>query len=173
MNAQERELYNSYCELFVSHYQKLTAFAYRRLLSWSDAQDVVQDVFLGMWQRRERMYAGCLKSYVYKAVISYSNQVHRIGGYNRKRRAEYEEFLLSRPIEYNIHAKEVRNLLAQAIEYLPPAQQKVVVLFYLKGEKQKDIAVKLGISYNVVKQQSSQAVKRMKVELKSRDIYLQ
>ena len=165
MTQKERDLYNSYCDLFETHYKKLTAFAYSRGLSWDDAEDVVQDVFLGMWKRRDKMYDGYLRNYVYKAVVSYANQVHRIGKYRQGKQDDYETFVMYSPPENEEREKEIRELLANAIECLPPAQQKIVVLFYLKGKRQRDIATMLGLSYNTVKNQASKGIKRIKEEL--------
>jgi RNA polymerase sigma factor (sigma-70 family) len=165
MNNRDRDIYNMYCDLFTTHYMNLTSFAYSRVLSWADAQDIVQDVFLGVWSRRERLYEGNLRSYVYKAVIDRVRQVHITGKYRAAKHSKYEDFVMYQPAEYNTHAKEVRELLAKAIECLPPSQQRVVILYYLKGEKQKDIAIKLGYSYQVVKTYASNGVKRMREEI--------
>lgn len=168
MNGKDRLLYNTYCELFITYHERLTAFAYSRILSWRDAQDIVQDVFMGIWQRRDKMYEGNLKPYVYKAVADRVNQVHKIGKYRAKQHQRYEDFIMYTPVEYNTHAKEVRDLLAKAIDCLPPVQQKVVVLYYLKGEKQKDIATHLGYSYQVVKNEASRGVSKLRTELQQK-----
>lgn len=128
------------------------------------AQDILQDVFLKIWLKRE---AGELidnfSSYLFRAA---RNQA--INGFKRNGRTALLIAELSREsagtvdTDHPILARELKLLLRRAIDSLPTQQRKVFELSRNEGFKYEEIAEQLGISTSTVRNHMIQALKKIR-----------
>jgi RNA polymerase sigma-70 factor, ECF subfamily len=133
------------------------------------AEEIVQDVFIAIWEaRNELIIQSSLESYLF---ISIKN---RSISYLRKKikSIETEEISQSEDIPDNtiqdthIEYNELKTELKRAIESLP---ERCKIIFYLSrnsGLTYKQIASELGISPESVKTQIAIALNRLKIQLK-------
>lgn len=128
------------------------------------AQDILQDVFLKIWQKREDCQSiDNFSSYLFRAA---RNQA--LNGFKRNGRACLLLAELSRePVatidtDNPIFAKELKILLRRAIDSLPAQQRKVFELSRNEGFKYEEIAEKLGISTSTVRNHMIQALKKIR-----------
>ena len=117
----------------------------------TSAEEVVQDVFIALWQNRETVTEvtqidsylfGILKHKVfdrYKQIVK-----NRVIAY-------VEKDLDHDPINEWYDAKELKDLLSGILEKMPKMQREVFRLSKLEGFKREEIAEKLNISPNTVK----------------------
>jgi len=60
-----------YEKLFMIHYKTLTLTAYRLLNDANASEDIVQDVFCTLWEKKEQLQiTTSLKSYLFRMVIN-------------------------------------------------------------------------------------------------------
>jgi RNA polymerase sigma-70 factor (family 1) len=117
------------------------------------AEEIVQEVFLRVWQKRKDL-----------GEISYINSFIKTIAYNlmvdqfRKSILEKDykkqlarEISLVEDTDHRIRSDESVRLLQAAIATLPPRQKQVYELARIKGLSQEEIAVLLSISRNTVK----------------------
>ncbi|MBN1188017.1 MAG: RNA polymerase sigma-70 factor [Bacteroidales bacterium] len=156
--------------VFDSYYPALCSFASNIILDFTFAEDLVQEVFLNLWEKPENLkneYA--LKTYLYNAV---KNKCLNYLEHSRvvKRHNEYTQNELNNTSEINnlIIEEETYRLIYNAINELP-AQCKNVLMLSINGLKNSEIAKELNISENTVKTQKKIAYKQLKIKLK--DIY--
>lgn len=153
-------------ELF-SH--KLFSFVFRILKDEAEADDVVQEVFVKIWESREKLddYK-LLNSYIF--TIAYNNSIDLI----RKKinNSKYLEHLkisatinfipaTVSQIEYNELVHEVEKLVAN----LPERQKQVYLLHREEGLTYPEIAERLGISKNTVENHMVKALKYLRHNL--------
>lgn len=119
------------------------------------AEEIVQDVFMKVWEKRSQM-----------SEISFFNSwirtVARNTCSNHLRSLAIEKLALHEyALKTNIapispdacfEIKEYKQFLEAAIQQLPPQQRKVYLMSRRQGMKQEDIATKLNISYYTVKE---------------------
>ena len=137
----------------------LLRMAIRYLEDSDEAEDVVQDAFVYLWENRRRInIKTSLKSYLYQSVRHGALKVIRSQTLEQRHISRLTEF-----IEYleqsEFSEEELSGLqkVEQAIEELP-SQCKSVFLMSLVDEKSyKQIADELGISLNTVKTHISKA----------------
>lgn len=150
--------------LFFAHKDKLYSFLFHLTGSGALAQDVLQDVFLKIWLKREDCASiANFSSYLFRAA---RNQA--INGLKRNGRT----FLLIAELsqepantvdtENPILARELKMLLRRAIDSLPTQQRKVFELSRNEGFKYEEIAEKLGISTSTVRNHMIQALKKIR-----------
>jgi RNA polymerase sigma-70 factor (family 1) len=150
--------------LFSAHKDKLYSFLLHLTGSASMAQDILQDVFLRIWLKREEATSiDNFSSYLFRAA---RNQA--INGFKRNSRAGLLIAELSREsgstvdTDDPILARELKVLLGKAINSLPVQQRKVFELSRNEGFKYEEIAEKLGISTSTVRNHMIQALKKIR-----------
>ncbi|MFV0593928.1 MAG: RNA polymerase sigma factor [Draconibacterium sp.] len=157
-------IYNIYCE-------KLHQFVLRYLKQEEDAEGIVQEVFIKIWESRKKIdtYLS-FESFLF--TIAYNSTISLL----RKRLSESKsrEYLKSvqkienassviDEMEYNELRERVQHLLQQ----LSPRQRQVYILSREEGYTHKEIAQQLDISENTVKNHLVSAIKFLKSNIGS------
>lgn len=157
----------SFEAIFKTHFVNLCHFAYRYVNDRDTAQEVVQDVFITMWKKRESINAGKpVKTYLYTAVknrcLNYLRDTKKFRSYQLDVETELEIPVEDRDM---IEASEIQNRINQALDKLPPKCREVFELSRFEELKYKAISETLGISIKTVEVQMSKALKIMREEL--------
>jgi RNA polymerase sigma-70 factor, ECF subfamily len=157
-------------ELFFRKYNiRLCAFANKFLDDPQIAQEVVQDVFIRIWENREDIDPeNSLKSYVFKHVQNLClNKLRR-----RKVESRFTEVYKLVYIQHSefsadesLLAKELEAHIVHSIKKLPSECRKIFELSRHEGLKYKEIAEALNISVKTVEAQMSKALKSLRLEL--------
>ena len=156
--------------LFRSHYAGLVAFAARVTGNTGEAEDLVQDVFLGLWRRRGELPGDdAIRPYLYRAVHNRALNVVR----NRRAAdalAEREMIEAQREshtsvAEADLEAEELARLVQSAIARLSERCRMVFLLSRENGLSYAEIAATLGISVKTVETQMGRALRFLRAEL--------
>ena len=159
---------SSFQELYTAYAPKLFAFSRKYLSSPEDAEEIVQEVFIRIWEKKDNIDANqSFSSYVIQAAK------HRIFNGFRKKVNEkaYLDFLIyaddsSRNFtQLDVEYREVKSKVDEAISGMPPKRQEIFRLSRETGLKNKEIAEKLQISIKTVENQMGQALKFLRDEL--------
>ena len=145
----------TYKSLFRRYYTNLLFYA-TRIVGEEDAEDVVQDVFVELWKRKDTMKVGeQIQAFLYRAVYTRALNVlkHRdiVSGY---------EAVMKR-----IEDAELRRKLSDAINELPDKCRMVFKLSYLHDMKNKEIADTMGVSLRTVEAHMYKALKLLRDKL--------
>lgn len=158
----------SFQKLYSAYAPKLFAFSRKYLNSQEDAEEIVQEVFMRIWEKRGNIDENqSFSSYVIQAAK------HRIfNGFRKKINEQaYLDFLIyadnssSNFTELDVEYHEVKVKAESAIESMPPKRQEIFRLSRESGLKNKEIAEKLQISIKTVENQMGQALKYLREEL--------
>ena len=160
-------------ELHKKYYIFLCLIAEHIVRNPSDAQEIVSDVFVNIWNIREKIdITTSIKAYLVKAVHNTSvNYLERYKISNKLTdslsNSDYK--LLAWDSDYplgQLYEKEIMNILDQGISTLPDACREIFILSRNEDMKYRDIADKLGISVNTVKTQMKIALVHLRETLK-------
>jgi RNA polymerase sigma-70 factor (ECF subfamily) len=154
--------------LFKAHFRELHAYAYSLVNDWDNAEELVQGLFLKLWERGD--WAGIhtsIKSYLYKSVYHESlNMIRR-----EKVHLRYQA-LTTPTMEYQtgdaaekLKLSEVETHLAKALNKLPEKCRAVFHLSRFEELKYKQIADQLNISIKTVETQMVKALKILRKEM--------
>ncbi|MEC3908229.1 RNA polymerase sigma-70 factor [Tamlana sp. 2201CG12-4] len=147
-------------KIFDTYYESLVQYANRFLFSKDECEDLVQDIFVGLWEK-ESMFPDetSLKAYLYKIT---RNKCYNVIKHNKVKDKfaatavqvlENDTLFLKQILE-----EEVVRQLHKAISRLPDRKQEIIKLS-LKGLKNNEIAEDLGIKLQTVKTLKSQSYK--------------
>lgn len=146
----------------------MCTFSERIVSSWSDAEDIVGEVFLKLWDRKATFEGEeHLRFFLYRAVRNASlNRLKSSQRTNKKHEAavvgsvEGESSHLQEMIR-----TEVLLSIYQEIERLSPQEKKVITLNLLEEKKLQEIADELGLSLQSVKNCKTRALVKLRLRL--------
>ena len=142
--------------LFREYFPSLTYFANRILSDKAASEDIVQDCFVQLWERRDRLtHIKAIKSYLYTSVRNQS--LKYLEKKQRQSKIEAKE-LIQPSIEESVIAAETARELYQFIDTLSPALREIIRLYYLEGKSNKEIAAQLNIEPDTVIRQRLRAI---------------
>ena len=142
-------------ELFNSYYESLCNHAYRILLDESVTEDIVQEVFVKLWDGRAVFEnEKALTVYLYRSVTN-----------NALKWSEVEQEMTEEDFS-SVVREEVLRKLRELIELLPEERKKII-LMSMEGMSGEEIATQLGVTIHTVKQQKYRAYKFIKEQLGS------
>jgi RNA polymerase sigma-70 factor (ECF subfamily) len=147
-------------ELYERHWEMLFEAAYRRLYDKDAAKDIVQEVFIYCWQKKEQIHitdsvAGYLSTAVRFKVLNYL----KAEGTRQKYEQQAGGTL---PKVTHIPGRDLHNSYHRELEKLPPKMREVFMDSRESGLSISEIAEKRALSPQTVKNQLSGALKKLR-----------
>lgn len=159
--------------LFRAYYDRLCTFAEGYIHSFSEAEEVVEDVLLTLWQKRaEWKLRGSIKSYLYGAVrnraldhLKHRRVVERV--HKRVRQDQTVPGMGEAPPapDERLETAKLQAALQDAIESLPERCRQTHLLRWRDGLSHTEIADAMGVSINTVDNQLKRALKLLRERL--------
>ena len=128
----------------------LKAIIMKVLHDESEAEDVLQEVFLQVWDRAVSYSSEKGKLLSWLATVARRRAIDRVRQTCAYRRATDRFEIVSRhpdkdvsqthPVEHEAHQGEVRALIDRQLDLLPDLQRQAISLAYLEGRSQREIA---------------------------------
>lgn len=155
--------------LFRELFPSLCNFAQRILNNLPESEETVQDVFIHLWQNKEKInLKGSLKSYLYQSVhnlainklehfrtlkfqpnITASQEIHHL-------------FIVDDTFIQMFEAHETENIILSAMEELPEKCREIFRLSRFENLSNKEISDQLNLSQNTVRVQIFRAIAFLK-----------
>ena len=159
---------DAYGELYVRYKTRLTHFCKRLMKDELDAEDMVHDVFLLLWKTRDTLNAdlsfwGYLQTTAKNLILNKFRQINV-----HERFVQYtllNEKESTNQTEDAIIDNDYEKLLDTLIEGLPPRQKEAYLLNRKQGLTYHEIAEKLQISVNTVREHISLALGKIRNQL--------
>ena len=155
-------------QLYKSCFSGLYAYACTILKNEGAAEEVVQQVFFKIWDKREELdFSIQLKSYLYRAVHNASLNYIK----HRKVKAASEPGIVfhmkqqTEPADKKLLNKEMEGRLRKALNELPAQCRTIFQLSRFENLKYNEIASELGLSAKTVENQMGKALRLMRSKL--------
>lgn len=150
-------------EVYHYYHPQLYRLAFRYLKCTVRSEDVVQDVFMKLWDHRQKLRSN-IKGFLFTAARN--RAVNKIRS-NRRKKSNYLQFMYVSDSTVNGTAdlliySDYKRILDRALDSLPDGKRTVFELKSKDGLSNHDVAEKLGIAVNTVKSQYYQASKFVK-----------
>ena len=152
--------------LFKGYYRPLGNVIFRVVPDRAVVEDLLQDVFLRVWHNRETLVIGTsYKAYLYRAAMNAAlRHVER-----QKRQVGWEEASFAEPgrdtTAEQLDAQDAEQLVALALEALPPQCRAVFLLSRQEGLSYQQIAETLDVAPKTVENQMGKALRIMRDKL--------
>jgi RNA polymerase sigma-70 factor (family 1) len=152
-------------KLYDSYKLRLAANLYKLLKSDELAREILQDLFLKVWDNRAQIDPEkSFRSYLFKIGENMVNDFYRRAARDKKLRDQLVEANseIYSHIEETIFQKENSDLLHEAIEMMPPQRKLVYTLCKMEGKSYKEVEQLLGINAKTINSHIFQANKFLK-----------
>jgi RNA polymerase sigma-70 factor (ECF subfamily) len=155
--------------LFKELYSPLCLYANKYLQDKDKAEEIVQDIFYGIWKNREKLdIKVSFKSYLYRAVQNNCLQLIQHYAvedkYKQYVKNEVSHFQLD-PVK-EMELQEMNKVVEQTLESLPERCKEIFSMSRFEGLKYREIAEKLQISPKTVEANMGKALQAFRKSLK-------
>ncbi len=153
-------------QLFDLYHTPLCVFALKYVNSFEEAEDIVQEVFIILWEKKCYSYiSDSLRSYLFKAVKNNSFTFLR-----NSKRIQFEELgnLVVPTTEDSVDCENIelrKKLLYQELNKLSDKNRQVFEAIVFENQKYKEVALELDVSLNTVKTHFSRSLKQLRGSL--------
>jgi RNA polymerase sigma-70 factor (ECF subfamily) len=161
---------NAYKELFDRYAPRVFQFSLSYLKNKSDAEELVQDVFLKIWENRESLdQSKNFKSFIFKIAVN------AIYDFIRHKNIEnaFSDFtknnseIGTNETWHSVIFEDMQQNLQKLVVQLPEQQQKIFQLSKIEGLSNDEIATRLNISKRTVENHIYRAVSFLKEHFKN------
>lgn len=151
--------------LFKEYFIGLTAFGKKYVKDTDAAKEIVHDVFVNLWKKRETIDPEkSLKSYLFTSVYNRSlNFIRDKKKFNTSMEVEeIENVHFTTEDNQKMEAAELEQKIHAILEELPIKCKTVFMLSRFEGKKYKEIAEELKISPKTVEVHMSKALRALR-----------
>ena len=162
LNNDNREAFE---QLYHRHWFHLYQSAFYILRETAASKDVVQDIFIWLWENRTTLDISNVKGYLKAAVRFKVANCIRSGNIRESFFNEVSKLNPGEPSTSTddvVSLKELQTIIRKAILQLPDKCREVYLLSRDEGLTNRQIAERLGISVKTVEAQMSIALKRLR-----------
>lgn len=157
----------AFSEIYNRYWKKLVAIAYNRIKDIQQTEDIVQDVFVGLWKNRHESTINSLENYLATAVkYNVFNKIKNIEKAKKFQKSNQLTLVFDSQIEATLHYKKILETVATEIELLPEKCRLVFKYSRMNNLPVKEIASIMNISPKTVENQLNKAIKRLKPIMK-------
>jgi len=150
-------------QLYAAHYGGLVRMAVLLLRDQGLAEDVVQDAYVAVHGRWDRIDPAKAPAYLRQTVVNRSRSALRHRSVVGRHRPE--PLPDGAPADHRVLETERRTRVLDALAELPTRQREVLVLRHYLDLSEADIAATLGISRGAVKSHASRAAAALRARL--------
>jgi len=153
--------------LFNDYYTELCRKAYHIVNNKEISEDIVQDVFLKLWDKRNKIViTTSLGAYLNRMVFNESISFLRKNKSFLEFFDEIEQTETNHKPDDKIEEKELKTIINSAINGLPPRCKTIFLLSRTEELTYKQIAEQLDVSIKTVENQMGKALKLLRKTLK-------
>jgi RNA polymerase sigma-70 factor (family 1) len=163
----QRDDKKAFEQLYDRYWSFLLDYAYKPLQCRQKAEDLVQEIFISLYQRRNTItFSVSLRAYLsqalkFKVMNEYRSQVVR----EKYQRSISSKHYYSSDVAHHCETKELEHSIYRLVKLLPEKCKQVFLLSRNEDYSYKEISGGLGISVSTVEKHISKALKILKVNL--------
>lgn len=172
LDNQER-----FSQLYSMYFMKMLRFSQAYVGTEEDAKNIVQDVFLYLWEHIEVLDTvnntdAFLFTLIKNRCLNFIKHRLYVDSHKRSLQEVEEEemqmnlYALEQFDENLCSVEDMERQLQKVIDALPERCRQIFMLSRMDGLRYKEIAARLEISVNTVENQISIALKKIRLELK-------
>lgn len=155
-------------ELFRRYYPRVCAFVRCIVKEQNTTEDIAQDIFMKVWERRE-IFQGRVASfngYIYRMARNASfNSIRRTAGIDWEQYLQVGEVAADETLEKEYYMREKELFIRLVVHRMPEQRRRVFEMSRYEGMDNQAIADALGISKRTVENHLTLALKRLREAL--------
>lgn len=165
---------DAYEAIFNKYWYTVFKVAYARTRSKEEAEEIVQEIFAGLWKNHRTALISNLSFYFFAAVRKRVVSTIRSKTVQEKYRVYYEQFLQghARVTDEAVEFTALREAVERAVCQLPEKPQQVFRLSHFQGLSVPEIAKHLNMPRRTIEHYLTQSLRTLRVQLKDYILFL-
>lgn len=155
----------AFSTIYELHAPKLKAFTLRFQFKGIDCDDIVQETFKRVWEKRDKIHAWKnFNTYLISIAkhLIYNHLRHEV--YVKKYEGEFHK--LNAAIHHGDNLFDIKSLIDNAVIKLPVKCRNIYKLSRIEGFTNPEIAARLNLSISTVENQLNKALNKIKTALR-------
>ncbi len=154
-----------YRQVFDAHFDGLRNFLYYKLGDTQAAEDIAQEAFIKLWEKRKTVRMATVKTFLFTigSNLAINQMKHRQVRFNFANRQV--SMVEKETPEYLMEQQEFKERLEEVIAMMPDGSREVFLMNRLEDKKYAEIAELLEISVKAVEKRMSKALQVLRDEL--------
>ena len=162
----------AFLEIYQRYWSSLYRYAYNVINNHQVCEDIIQEIFLDLWSRKNEVLIANLKAYLYKSVKFQIFKYLRHNEVEKKHLSLLNKVQFVNQTEDYINLEDLEKMLDKSISKLPAKCREIFYLSRFEQKSYQEIADKLNISTQTVKNQVSKALKFIRGSINSLTVLL-
>ncbi|MGN7821258.1 RNA polymerase sigma-70 factor [Chitinophaga sp. 22536] len=162
-------------ELFYAYKDALFGYACKLCRSPEMAEEAVQEVFMKVWINRQQLDPSLsIRAYLHTAVRHCIFNILKKAALdaNLRQSVFHHQPLAANTTEDAVYAADLQRVKSRVLDMLPPQRKLIFCLSRIEGLSHEEIALRLGISKNTVKDQIVKASRFLRQQIEHLAIFL-
>ena len=165
---------NRFESFFNEYQQRFIRFAYNYVHDESEAEDIVMDSMMSLWERREVLDDGTnLPAYVLTSVknkcLNYLKSLPAISNHSLDDMEQWELDILTKSLENinpdQVYSSEIREIVERTLSGLSKQTRLAFDMSRLENKSNFEISKQMGISVKAVEYHITKALKALRLSL--------
>ena len=164
-------------DIYLSYFSKMKHFAKEYVILDEDAENIVQDVFVELWENKKMLNMHMnLIAYLFTTIKNkcLNHLRHKLVVQETASKLQ-EEYTISlrmnldslEAFDNNLFSdQDIEKIISRALDTLSEKCRTIFIMSKIEGKKQKEIAQELNISINTIETQKGIAYKKLRIDLK-------
>jgi len=152
-------------KIYNRYWSKLYLSAYNILRDKQSSEDIIQELFIQLWLKRNHQNIDNLKSYLFTAIRFQVFKAIRDGKVQYELRSEALEIASSDDIESLLTEKDINRRLDESIKLLPERCREIFILSRMEHLSIREIAARLDVAPKTVENQITIALKKIRANM--------
>lgn len=174
MNVSDKIIFNEirkgnrevYEALFAEYYDSLVRFGQSFLFDQQEAEDLVQDLFVHIWEHASSItITASVKAYFYQSIRNKCINHIRSLKVKDKNNSLYVDGILQSGDDIELFDVQLIETIKKSIDELPEQMARIFKMKLIENKKRDEIADELNISINTVKTQLQRAKTKLREKL--------
>ena len=161
--ASFRAIYDRYSE-------NLFRYAMKVIKNRTVCEDIIQDVFIALWSKREKTEISALKPYLFQAVKYQIFNHFRDSKFSSEDLTRLNIIDVSMNVSQKLEYSELEQRIRNHVDSLPQRCRQIFLLSRYQHKSNKEIAKELDISVQAVKNQISKALAFLRSNLQLEEV---
>lgn len=159
---------DTFKQLFQKHYAHLRNFIYYKSGDRDLAEDIVQEAYVKVWDRREEIHPETAKTYLYTTannmMLNHIKHGKVVLNFTSQYKSEYEHAHAEAP-DFTLQMKEFDAQLQAAVNEIPEKSREVFLMNRIDGLTYQEISERLSLSVKAVEKRMSKALEVLREQI--------
>ena len=157
--------YGAFRELFDDLWSDMYSYATAIIMDDIAAKDMVQDIWMDYWKRRQSIQTNSIKSYLFRALRNRCYKYLRDNKLNTSHLEVLQSIATPPEVDERSNFIDTTRVVDKILKSLPARCEEIFRLSRIQCVNNKDIAGRLNISQRSVENQLSLALRKLRKEI--------